>query len=278
MAGKKSKGTSRKIKDKWKAKEWYKVHAPRMFNEMEIGETPSAEPEYLIGRTAEVTVHDLTGDFSKMHIKLRFKINDIDGHVAKTSFIGHDLTSDYVRRLTRRKKTKTDHVVDVITTDGFTIRVKPMSIAEKRIQTAQEEAIRQILGETLVKMGTEMKLSDIVKSIVSGEMAKDLAKACRCVIPVKRIEVRKSEVLATGEGDPESIIDAMSPAREEEPESEEEVSEEPSEEVSEEVSEEAPEEAPAEQPEEKPVKKRASKKKAAEEAPAEETPKAEEPE
>ena len=33
----------RKVKDKWKAKEWYKIHAPRMFNESEIGETPSAQ-------------------------------------------------------------------------------------------------------------------------------------------------------------------------------------------------------------------------------------------
>ncbi|MCL2143616.1 MAG: 30S ribosomal protein S3ae [Methanomassiliicoccaceae archaeon] len=209
MAGKKTKGTSRKIKDKWKAKEWYKVLAPRMFSEIEIGETPSADPEYLVGRTAEVTVHDLTGDFSKMHIKLRFRIANIDGHNAKTAFIGHDLTSDYVRRLTRRKKTKTDHVTDVVTKDNFTIRIKPMSIAEKRIQTAQEQAMRQIMGETLVKMGTEMSLSEIVKTIVSGEMAKELARACRCVIPVKRIEIRRSEVLAAGEGDPESIIDAV---------------------------------------------------------------------
>ena len=242
MAGKKSKGTSRKIKDKWKAKEWYKVHAPRMFNEIEIGESPSAEPGYLIGRTAEVTVQDLTGDFSKMHIKLKFKITDVDGHTAKTSFIGHELTSDYVRRLTRRKKTKTDHVVDTITKDGFTIRIKPMSIAEKRIQTAQEEAIRHILGETLVKMGTEMTLSEIVKLIVSGEMAKELARACRCVIPIKRIEVRRSEILATGEGDPESIIEAVaaSSAAEEVPEAEEapaEAAEEESEEKVEEPSE-----------------------------------------
>jgi len=221
MAGKKTKGTSRKIKDKWKAKEWYKVLAPRMFNEIEIGETPSADPNNLIGRTSEVTVQDLTGDFSKMHIKLKFKISGIDGHSAKTTFIGHDLTSDYVRRLTRRKKTKTDHVVDVKTKDGFTIRIKPMSIAEKRIQTAQEEAMRQIMGETLVKMGTEKSLSEIVKMIVSGDMAKDLARACRCVIPVKRIEVRKSEVIAFGEGDPESIIDAVASKNEapaEEPE------------------------------------------------------------
>ncbi|MCL2712416.1 MAG: 30S ribosomal protein S3ae [Methanomassiliicoccaceae archaeon] len=258
MAGKKTKGTSRKIKDKWKAKEWYKVLAPRMFNEMEIGESPSADPEYLIGRTAEVTVQDLTGDFAKMHIKLKFKINSVDGHSAKTSFVGHELTSDYVRRLTRRKKTKTDHVTDVRTKDGFTIRVKPMSIAEKRIQTAQEQAIRQIMGETLMKMGTEMTLSEIVKTIVSGEMAKELSRACRCIIPVKRIEIRRSEVLAAGEGDPESIIDAVSAssndempeeASEETPE-EEASSEEDAEEVLEEASEEASEEEASEEAEE----------------------------
>ena len=114
---KKAKGSSRKVKDKWKAKEWYSLHAPRMFNETEIGETPSGDPESLYGRTAEVTVQELTGDYSKMHIKLKFKVTDVDGSVAKTSFVGHSLTSEYIRRLTRRKKTKTDHVVDITTKD-----------------------------------------------------------------------------------------------------------------------------------------------------------------
>jgi len=237
MAAKKTKGTSRRIKDKWKAKEWYKVLAPRMFNEIEIGESPAADPKMLIGRTSEVTVQDLMGDFSKMHIKLRFKITSVDGLNAKTSFIGHDLTSDYVRRLTRRKKTKTDHVVDIVTKDGFKIRVKTMSVAERRIQTTQEEALRRIIGETLVKMGQEMGVSDIVKSVVSGDMSKDLAKACRVIIPIKRIEIRRTEVTEAGEGEPESIVEEPvaeePPAEEEQPETEEAVEEQPSEEASE---------------------------------------------
>ena len=186
----------RKVKDKWKAKEWYKIHAPRMFNESEIGETPSADPEFVIGRTVEVTVQDLTGDFSKMHIKLKFKVTSVDGHDAKTAFIGHDLTSDYVRRLTRRRKTKTDHVVDIVTKDGFTYRIKTMSIADRRIQSSQEDAMRRVIGETLVAIGQERTLSEIVKDIVSGDLAKELARACRIIIPIKRIEIRKSEVLA----------------------------------------------------------------------------------
>jgi small subunit ribosomal protein S3Ae len=206
----------RKVKDKWKAKEWYKIHAPRMFNESEIGETPSADPEYVIGRTVEVTVQDLTGDFSKMHIKLKFRVASVDGYDAKTVFIGHDLTSDYVRRLTRRRKTKTDHVVDIVTKDGFEYRIKTMSIAERRIQSSQEEGMRAVIGETLVQIGKEKTLSEIVKDIVSGDLAKDLARACRVVIPIKRIEIRKSEVLKAGEGEPESIMPAVEPVAEEE--------------------------------------------------------------
>ncbi len=205
---------ARKSKDKWKAKEWYQVHAPRMFNEAVIGETPSADPSYIIGRQAEVTVQDLTGDFSKMHIKLRFKIVETDGHEAKTEFIGHDLTSDYVRRLTRRKKTKTDHVVDVVTSDRFILRIKTMSIADRRIQTSQEEAMRGALKDYLMDYASQNKLADVVKAIISGDLAKDSAKACHAIIPIKRIEIRKSEVLRKGEGEPESIIEAA-PAEEE---------------------------------------------------------------
>ncbi len=216
-AAKRSKGNAgRKVKDKWKAKEWYNVHAPRMFNETVIGETPAADPALLVGRTAEVTVQDLTGDFSKMHIKLRFKITEADGHDAKSTFIGHDLTSDYVRRLTRRKKTKTDHVVDVVTSDKYKLRIKTISIADGRIQTSQEEGMRRLLGETLVSMAAEKTLGEMVKAIISGDLSKDTARACRSIMPLKRIEIRKSEVLEVGEGEPESIIEAM-PVAEEEP-------------------------------------------------------------
>ena len=240
MAGKKVKVASRKIKDKWKAKEWYKVHAPRMFNEVEIGETPAIEVDTLYGRTAEVTVQELTGDFSKQHIKMRFQITGVDGYDAKTSFIGHELTSDYVRRLTRRKKTKTDHVVDIVTKDGFTVRIKPMSIAERRIQTSQEDAMRRCMAEALIEMGKENNLSDIVKLIISGDMAKNVAKACRVVIPIKRVEIRKSEVLAAGEGEPESIMAAFEQPKEEEAAEEAPAEEAPAEDAAEEPAEEAP--------------------------------------
>ena len=58
------KGRSSGRKDKWKAKSWYNVMAPDMFNRAKIAEALSDEPDKMIGRVAEVTAQDVTNDFS----------------------------------------------------------------------------------------------------------------------------------------------------------------------------------------------------------------------
>jgi small subunit ribosomal protein S3Ae len=201
-----SKPAARKVKDKWKAKEWYKLYAPKMFNQVLLGETPSADPANLLNRGADATVHDLTGDFSKMHILLKFKVSEVRGFDAHTIFVGQDLTSDYIRRLTRRKRTKTDHVIDVRTKDGYLLRIKPMSITEKRIQSSQETAVRTLMTEEVQRMGAEMALSDMVKSIITGEMAKRLSLVSKVIVPIKRVEIRKTEVLEMGVGGQDTPI------------------------------------------------------------------------
>ncbi len=193
-----AKPAARKVKDRWKAKEWYKIQAPMMFNQAVLGETPSSDATSLIGRTTEVTVNDLTGDFSKMHVKLKFRVNDVRGLEAHTIFIGQDLTSDYIRRLTRRKKTKTDHVIDVVTKDGYKVRVKPMSITDKRIQASQETAVRTLMTNELQKAALEMTISDLVKHIISGDLARMLSNVAKVIVPIKRVEIRKTEVLEMG--------------------------------------------------------------------------------
>src|SRR5207245_4978267 len=106
--------------------------ATEMFNRQVLGDTPTDTPDKLVGRVTEVTVQALTGDFSKMHIKLQFRVNQVQGQDALTQFVGHDMTSDYIRRLTRRKRTRTDLTVDVVTKDGWNVRVKPMAITDRR--------------------------------------------------------------------------------------------------------------------------------------------------
>ena len=202
MAEKKSRAAARRIKDKWKAKVWYNLLAPEMFNKQVLGETPTDEPGKLVGRVTEVTVQDLTGDFSKMHIKLQFRVNHIHGQDALTQFVGHDMTSDYIRRLTRRKRTRTDLTIDVVTKDGWRIRVKPMAITDRRIQSSKQRVLRAIMRKVTGDFAAKQSIGEFVKAIISGDLAKMIAVACKPIQPVSRVEVRKSEVWTAGEAPP----------------------------------------------------------------------------
>ena len=189
-----SRTTTRKVKDKWKAKVWYSVRAPPMYNGAVIAETLSDETEKLIGRVAEATLQDLTGDFSKMHIKMRFKVQAVRGNECATKFDGHELTSDYIRRLTRRKHSKIDAVVDVTTKDGFSFRVKPMAITERRAQQSQEQEIRRICQRVIGTAASEKDHGAFIKEVVNGDLAQVIFRDARKIYPLKRVEIRKSEV------------------------------------------------------------------------------------
>jgi small subunit ribosomal protein S3Ae len=212
MAEKKSRAAARKIKDKWKAKAWYNLLAPEMFNKQLLGETPADTPDKLVGRVTEVTVQDLTGDFSKMHIKLAFRVNHVQGQDALTQFVGHDMTSDYIRRLTRRKRTRTDLTVDVVTKDGWNVRVKPMAITDRRIQTAKQRILRTIMAKVVADAASKQSIGELVKGIISGDLAKSIALGCKPIHPVSRVELRKSEVWSIGEVPPPSEAPATEPA------------------------------------------------------------------
>lgn len=188
---------ARNIKDKWKAKTWYTVRAPKMFNGAAIAQTLADDGEKVMGRVAEATLQDLTGDLSKMHVKLYFKVGAVKGTDVHTKFVGHELTSDYVRRLTRRKHSKVDGVFDVTTSDGYSLRVKPMAITEKRAKSSQEQKIRIITETAIQEAAKANDLGGFVKTMVNGDLAQTIFKNARIVYPLKRVEIRKSEL--TGE-------------------------------------------------------------------------------
>lgn len=243
---KKSRAAARKVKDKWKSKTWYNIIAPEMFDSRILGETPADSPEKLINRVTEVTVQDITGDFSKMHIKLRFKVHDVRGGDAYTYFIGHDMTSDYIRRLTRRKKSRTDGTFDAMTKDDNLVRIKPMAIAERRIQSSKQSAIRKKMGEIVKSEASGKILSELVRSMIMGEMSKKIAVACRSIQPLQRVEIRKSELMRISKlpDIPEKTPEEEPEEEPEEPKTPEETPEEPPEEP--EAAEETPETAPEE--------------------------------
>ncbi|MEC8706719.1 MAG: 30S ribosomal protein S3ae [Candidatus Thermoplasmatota archaeon] len=184
-----------KIKDKWKSKVWYRMHAPSMFNYSIIAHTPADNPEFVSGRVAEVPVEKLTGDYSQKNFMIKFRVNEVWGNNAFTSFDGHRLTSDYKRALTRRRNSRIDCNLVLKLEDGVQIRIKPIILVDKRVKKSQEKALRAIANRTIEKSLTKLTLSEALKKIYSGDLSKDTAAVLKSTYPTKRVEISKINVL-----------------------------------------------------------------------------------
>ncbi len=251
--------TARKVKDRWKSKNWYNVLAPPAFDNVTIAETLADNSEGLKNRVTGVSFQDMTNDFRKSHITLFFRINKVDATNAHTEFIGHTLTSDYLRRMIRRRKSKIDGVYDVTTRDGAVLRVKPFATTDKRIQSSQKKVIRETMKKTIFDQAKSNVMSDFIKIILDGRMGSEIYKNCKKLYPVKRIEIYKTEVVSQ----PTIMVEEKKPKKEEkektkEPEKKvkkEEEAKEPKTKKEEKPSKEAQKESTIQKDKEKPEKK-----------------------
>ncbi|MHB1261691.1 MAG: 30S ribosomal protein S3ae [Thermoplasmatota archaeon] len=216
MALARARTQARRVKDRWKSKQWYKITAPVSFSSTVLAETLADEPEKLMARTVEATLHELTGDMKQMHVKLFFQVKEVTDLNARTEFVGHTMTSDYVRRLVRRGNSKIPLVLDLKTKDGSRIRVKPFAVTDRRCQTTQGQQIRRIMTDMLTESAEKNTLAGFLAEILVGDLNNRLFNAARKIHPVRRIEIAKSEIMSapTIESDETPIIRRAEPAAE----------------------------------------------------------------
>ena len=194
-----SRAEARKQKDKWKAKRWYTIRAPRQpWHFKVIGETLGEEDELLIGRMYEITQQEVDGDFSKMHVKLKFRVTEIVGQDAITQFAGHEVLKDHVRRQVRRYRGKVDDVIDAITDDGYYVRIKPFLITQGRVKTSQKQGMRDACRDVVLQTAARNTWIDLQKQMLSGELEQALEKAARKIAAVKVVMIRKSQLIQDG--------------------------------------------------------------------------------
>ena len=184
-----------KVKDKWKAKTWYRLHAPSMFNYAIMAHTPADNPEFVNGRVTEVPLEQLTGDFSQKNFMIKFRVHETRGNNAFTAFDGHRLTSDYKRALTRRRNSRIDCNFVLNLQDNVKIRIKPIIMVDKRIKKSQEKMLRAVANKHIEEHISKLNLSEALKKIYSGDLNKEVAAALKSTYPTKRVEISKISVM-----------------------------------------------------------------------------------
>ncbi len=180
---------------KWHLKKWYVVHAPPLFNLVEIGEVPADDPNKLLNRTVEITLFDITRDLSHLHIKLKFQIHHVEDERAYTRFKGLELTRDYVKSLIRRGSSLIQLIQDLHTKDDAHLRVTVIALTPTRCKSSQKRAIRKLFMNWLDEFARNNTFDNFIRAAVFGEIQVNLHAIGKKIYPLRKVEVYKIKVL-----------------------------------------------------------------------------------
>lgn len=188
--------SKRRVRDKWRGKDWYAVTSPPYFGNTELGSIPTDDPNKLIGRIMDATLYDLTNDFTHQYLKMYFQVLKVEGKKAHTIFKGHEYSRDYLRSLVRRRTTTVDQILDVATKDGYRLRVAVCAFTLRRTKTTQERVLRMIMRRIVQEKAAVLTFDQFVQEVVLGKIASDVYNDSKKIAPLRHVGIRKSRLIA----------------------------------------------------------------------------------
>jgi small subunit ribosomal protein S3Ae len=191
---------AKKVRDKWRMKEWYDVYSPPYFGERIVAGIPCETPAAVLGRVVETTLYDITDDFAHQSIKLYFLVVNTRDHRAETILKSHEYATDYLRSLVRRGSTRMDGIFNATTRDQFTTRISIVAFTRDRIKASQEHGVRQIMRQVVDEKAAALTYEQLSQEIVLGKLGSDVYNLAKKIAPLRHVGVRKSKVVAIPPG------------------------------------------------------------------------------
>ncbi|MEW6036487.1 MAG: hypothetical protein AB1529_07790 [Candidatus Micrarchaeota archaeon] len=191
MAGKKVKTV-----DKWKAKKWYSVKSPTMFESKELCEVVASEDARLLNRVVRSSLLELgMGGASQMAMftTLRFRISGVNGTDASTILLGHEIAPSFIRTFARRGKSLIHQVVDEKTKDNESLRLKIIAVTGARVSENTRRNLRNIIVEECKKGIAEKNFEEVIQDVIYGRFSSRVFSRLKQVTKMRRVEIRKSE-------------------------------------------------------------------------------------
>jgi small subunit ribosomal protein S3Ae len=76
------------------------------------------------------------------------------------------------------------------------VRVKPSCFTVKRARANQVKSIRELSKKVVLEKAKGLDLNQLIQEVVLGKLSLDIYKEAKMVYPLRRVEVRKTEIRA----------------------------------------------------------------------------------
>ncbi|MEM4367009.1 MAG: hypothetical protein QW035_02670 [Candidatus Anstonellales archaeon] len=183
-----------KMVDKWKAKKWYSVHAPKwFFDGKEFAELISSDESNIIGRKIEAKLSDFIGmkDVSAVYKSLVFRVSEVSAKAVGTELIEYSLSPAYVRTLARRRRSLFYETVDAETKDGVKVRVKVVAVGGSRLSQNTKKNFRNEMQKIIKQEVAKFSLPDFVDEFITGRFSGGIYNQLKKIAPIFAFELRK---------------------------------------------------------------------------------------
>jgi len=235
----------KKVVDPFKRKDWYQIKAPGMFKESLVGRTPvnktlgtKTSRESLMGRVFKVSLGDLNNDEDSSYRNIHLSVEDVQGNEVLTNFHGMSFASHKLKSLVRKWRTLIEAIVELVTTDGYKIRIFVIGFTKRRpnqrkntayAKSAQIKQIRKKkIFEIVKREAADCDLKGLFKKLILETISARVEAETQGIYPLHNVYIHKMKILNKPAFDrfklaevhaetPEDFGDAVLQRRSEEP-------------------------------------------------------------
>lgn len=176
-------------------KKWFKIVAPKIFNNIEIGETLAVTSDQLATKYVTANLMSITKNVRQQNINVKLKVTSIKDNIAITEVIGYQVMPTAIKRFVRRHVDRIDESFIVATSDGVILRLKPMVLTRFNTKNSVKSLLRIAMKSYFITELKKMRFDEFVGHCVGNRIQKDLSKNLNKIYPVRSVTIRRFDVV-----------------------------------------------------------------------------------
>ena len=176
----------RTLKKKGK-KEWYRVIAPDVFKNQELGEILAYEAKELIGRHIKQDYSVITGNPRDRNKNFTLTITSIVDKKARTEPISIIFSTPYVQRASGRSKTRAMHVGKYKTADDRTVAIKLYLLAPNKVTRSVNTSLLKKVDSLLKSKLSKVEAVKLFELNFVELLSKELKSKLKTIYPVRSV-------------------------------------------------------------------------------------------
>jgi small subunit ribosomal protein S3Ae len=185
---------TQKSQDKWKSKKWFTLYAPKVLEEVVLGEIPAADEKSVTGRVIKISLFGVTKNPSHNFLSAGFKIESASGNAAHSSINYIENSFSYLHSLVRTNTTAIYTVNGLKDKEGKGFVLKMLIVAANKIGEAKQKVLRKLMADFLKEYSASKTVDDTIKDLISGSLQAEAKKMSNKIAPIAKLELKRIEI------------------------------------------------------------------------------------